>query len=167
MSWFNRGMLALPPMPGFGTQPGLNVPLLSQVLTHITEHPDQWDQSNWGVQFNGCHTAHCVAGWSVSMSGHDILWSDSVEPCDCAVCATARHRLMAAAGHAPTSVAAASRTTNGEYISTVAKRELGLDDLAASRLFHGANTLDQLWGMAEEFSGGELTRAEKRELVAV
>lgn len=35
---------------------GVNVPLLRKTLEHITEHPEEWDQTWW------CGTSCCVAG---------------------------------------------------------------------------------------------------------
>lgn len=35
---------------------GVNVPLLQQVLDHITDNPETWDQTDW------CGTSCCVAG---------------------------------------------------------------------------------------------------------
>jgi hypothetical protein len=42
---------------------GVNVPLLQQVLDHITDQPARWDQGVW------CGTACCLAGHAAQLSG--------------------------------------------------------------------------------------------------
>lgn len=36
-----------------------NLELLDQVVAHVTEHPDEWNQGRWD---------DCVAGWAVKLS---------------------------------------------------------------------------------------------------
>lgn len=46
------------------TAPVRNVPLLEETLTHIRDHPEEWDQAEWI-----CGSAACFAGRSVLLSG--------------------------------------------------------------------------------------------------
>lgn len=117
-------------------QPGLNVPLLTKVLDHITEHPDEWRQSWWATKTE-CGTACCVAGWATVFSGHELSFSPH---------------------HADEMWA--SYTADGEMIEDVAKRELGLDDEAAEALFQASNSRSALWYFAEQMSGGHIVKPE-------
>lgn len=49
-------------------------------------------------------------------------------------------------------------TTDGRHVRDVAKAELGLCGDQASRLFHGRNSVNLLWELAGEFSGGRVHR---------
>jgi hypothetical protein len=39
--------------------------LAANVLIQIQAHPEEWDQSVW---HSDCNTAHCVAGWTVTLA---------------------------------------------------------------------------------------------------
>lgn len=43
-----------------------NTELLERVMQHITDHPEQHNQSMW---VNECGTAACFAGWATLLSG--------------------------------------------------------------------------------------------------
>lgn len=51
---------------------------LDAVLNHIETHPEQHNQSSWGVKTE-CGTTACFAGWTLLMFGkpEDILWLDN------------------------------------------------------------------------------------------
>lgn len=116
----------------------INVHLLRKVLEHITEHPNEWDQDNWGVK-TACGTAHCVAGHTVAMTGHELMWFRQGSELHLG-------GVNGVAGYC--SVHAAARD------------ELGLDDDEAYLLFHPDNSLDVLWGYAEDLTNGEITKPD-------
>lgn len=126
----------------------LNVPLLTKVLEHVTAHPEEWDQSNWAVR-RDCGTTYCVAGWTVTMTGHDVDWHEFWN------LPLGVHRSDYADVH---SLAGYTDTTSGcrAYIPDVAQFELGLSYEQRKRLFKGSNNLDTLWQLADEFSHGEI-----------
>lgn len=65
------------------TQP--NLPLIIDTFAHIELDRNHWNQTTWGM-FRGeprspsrlgesCGTSHCFAGWAVSLSGEQMVWS--------------------------------------------------------------------------------------------
>lgn len=124
-----------------GPQPDLNVPLLRKVLEHITDNPEQWDQSNYAISDAACGTSYCVAGWTTVFTDHEIEWH-WVPDEDCPRGGPMMFGL---------------RTTDGSSIHTVAARELGITTEASMALFCGTNTLADLWEMARLFSDGEIS----------
>ena len=57
-------------------------------MDHIDAHPDQWDQSVWGVTeaarlemlgngWEGCGTAYCLAGWACVLNGDTPIWDET------------------------------------------------------------------------------------------
>lgn len=57
-----------------------NYELLRDVLTHISLHPNTWNQETWGSA-TPCGTTYCLAGHVVMMSDHDVSlhWIDVLE----------------------------------------------------------------------------------------
>ena len=110
----------------------LNINLLREVLAQIVEHPETWDQKQWAKNTEprfSCGTTMCVAGHIAVMTGHQLDWKQ----------------------WGPTNYEA-SWTTSGDYIATVARKELGIDAFTADRLFLGTNTLEDLISMAKELA---------------
>lgn len=134
--------LCSPPKP----IPGFNVPLARKVMEHIVENPDEWDQAEYG-QRTECGTAFCFAGHTVLLAGHDVSWME----CPCGE--GAPHFFS-------------SSTTNGESISFVARRQLGLAYQEARELFSGGNTIADLWRLLEAYSDGEIRNPNPDPIVA-
>jgi len=110
----------------------VNVPLLQKVLDHITAHPEEWRQSDWASK-SACGTAYCVAGHAVVMSGYTASFSS--KNWATGFCVKDGRR-----GH----------------IDTVAREVLGLDLWQAQDLFHGRNTMQEIWDIATEITDGEI-----------
>lgn len=118
----------------------INVPLLRKVLEHITEHPSEWRQHKWATRFlklNGevCGTAFCVAGHAAVMAGYHIDWT--------------RDESMV------------RYVTEGGSIEYVARQELGFSAEESKRMFWESNDLASIWGMASEFTHGEIEIPEE------
>ena len=108
-----------------------NVPLLRKALEYITEHPEEHDQSSWARR-TPCGTTLCLAGTVAKLTGHDFSWDVFPD--------------------------LAFSTTTGRLISEVAQDELRIDNVDAHLLFHGCDTVDELWEAAEEITDGEIRR---------
>lgn len=115
---------------------GVNVPLLRKVLEHITEHPEEWDQTVW-ARPTACGTAYCVAGWAVTMAG-----------------LTVDMERLNNAGYRGT-------LTDGRPVWDAAAALLGvpkvdfLDD-AEGDIFDPCNDLHDIWRIASELTHGEI-----------
>lgn len=109
----------------------INTPLLTKVLNHITDHPEEHNQSCWAERGldTPCGTAFCVAGHAVQFAGHQIDW-ESDEYADTVV--------------------------GGGTIERVAAQELGLSGQQANYLFHGGGRQRDLWRLASKITGGEI-----------
>ena len=44
----------------------LDPQLPEKILHQITTHPETWNQEDW---HNACGTKHCIAGWTIALSG--------------------------------------------------------------------------------------------------
>jgi hypothetical protein len=108
----------------------INVPLLRKILEHITAHPAEWNQQNWGLQTD-CGTAFCVAGHAVAMTGHTLVW---------------RGQMLVGVDDGRTAA----------DIRRTAREELGLTGEQAGVLFESDNTLRELWEYASDFTDGEI-----------
>jgi hypothetical protein len=128
-------------------EPELNIPLLTKVLDHITANPLEWGQGVWATETE-CGTAACVAGWAVIMSGHTLEFEDM-------------HMWDRLTGRRLNTGPSARRTTDGEPIADVARRELGLNVDQSKYLFADHRDLDDLWNLANAFSNGEIQRLDK------
>lgn len=134
----------------------VNVEKLRAVLEFVTSQPDRWDQAHWlAVPYEAlagggrepgadwtCGTTACVAGWVALRAGWEprvCRWSDEPDDFD--------HDAEQVVDH---------RTGEVQVVFAVAQRELGLTRAAAGLLFHGDNTLRDLWEYARAFTGGAI-----------
>jgi len=114
-----------------------NAELGLRVLATIETDRTRWDQTRW-VTRNECGTAYCFAGLTCELTGHDL-------------------------SQATGAVLSGLGTDHVESIPATAGRELGLTgraEYAATVLFQGSNTLDELrdivTGYAEAATMAEL-----------
>lgn len=114
----------------------VNIPLLRKVLDHVTAHPEEHNQSMWGVR-TSCGTAYCIAGHALVMSGVQLGWEDTAD----------------GYGYATVDV-----TKDGEQIHDAARRVLGLDDVQAYLLFDPNNSRDRAWAIAADITDGKIQR---------
>jgi hypothetical protein len=119
----------------------INVPLLRKTLEHISTDPARWDQACWARR-SDCATTCCLAGHALILAGGTLDFE----------------------GHSDLQVDEHTETGHGYgrdgrhgLIEYLAQAELGLDTDQAARLFHGENTLPELWALAGELTGGEIT----------
>jgi hypothetical protein len=148
---------------------------LADVLLFITEHEEQHDQANWlysafanhdtrhfetvtvestldSATYDGyhrgepirvlraehawnCETSACLAGWTALRAG----WQPAVR----------RTGMVYRAGQVGT-------------VSAVATALLGLSVDQEDALFHGGNSLERLWELADEYTNGEVGRIAAR-----
>lgn len=120
----------------------INVPLLRKVLEHITAHPEEHDQEVWGISGPACGTKFCLAGHVVQATGHQLVWMDPLD----------WEREVYGAE------AALAVVDDWRTVPAVATEELGLDADQEQGLFWEAQTLDDLWRLASEYTNGEITR---------
>jgi len=118
----------------------INVPLMRKVLEYIEANPEEHDQATWGHKRDGdplrgewCGTVACMAGHTVLLTANPEIKSQWVF------------------GYLEVYV-------NGERkgIAKTAAGELGLDEKQKDRMFHQAETREDLWRMAHEFTDGEI-----------
>jgi len=131
-------------------------PLAAAVLELIEDNRERWQQGSW--RWNGelpeekyethredplnpvCKTSFCAAGWVGAIDG--VRWSETIElighpsKCNCTTprCAVSSHMV---------------------HISDYAAARLGLNYDAASRLFNGDNTLEDLQDMVAAMARGD------------
>jgi hypothetical protein len=119
---------------------GIDLPLLTKVLNHVTIHPDEWDQNYWARQGVFCGTTACLGGTTVLMAGYDIDWTPGAgAACD------GMGGLIS------------SQTCDAQFIPTLARELLGLDHDQAERLFHYyGRDVGELWRRAAEITGGRV-----------
>lgn len=108
--------------------PELNRELAQRIKDKIVTERALWDQNSWAatlpenIDANGelidgtCGTTACVAGWACMLTGNPLDWST--------------------AENIGFGKVQAARVKNGEWIESVATRELGLDDDQVAALFH-------------------------------
>lgn len=120
----------------------VNVPLLRKVLEHITEHPNEHDQTDWATRVEDCGTTMCVGGHAVAMTGYEIVW-----PSD--------HRYIGSA------TCKKDGDVWGRSIEGAAMEELGLSSDQADQLFNGNNTLQGLWHIASHLTCDEIEVPER------
>lgn len=111
----------------------IDVSLLDKTLRFITDNPEEHDQEVY-ARNTPCGTKGCIAHWLCVFSGHKVRLSPGVFSSEWAVVET------------------------GESVCDVAIREAGLTFSQAEALFWYANTIDDLWSLASEFTNGEITR---------
>lgn len=56
----------------------MNRELLSKTMDYINEHPEEHDQSWWGLG-TACGTTMCFAGHAIKQGGGQLLWADGSE----------------------------------------------------------------------------------------
>lgn len=101
---------------------------LDAALKYIEEHPEEWDQADWGHR-SACGTAGCLAYHVGVLDGAEILWSSSessLEP--------SRAFVDAIGGKAP---------------SAYAREALRLSTEQSYALFAGGNSLEDLKTMRD------------------
>jgi hypothetical protein len=120
----------------------INIPLLRKTLEHITTDPGLWDQACWASR-SACGTTCCLAGHAVILAGGQLDFES--------------HSAMRVdADHTETGHGYGRDGRHGP-IEHLAQAELGLDTDQAARLFHGENTLPELWALAGELTSGDIT----------
>lgn len=112
----------------------INVPPLRKALEHVTEHPEEHDQTIWARRTK-CGTTGCLAYWITVYAGYEARWPNAV-------------------------TVHTNWTTANEPIRDTAAREVGLTRDQADQLFEMGNTIDNLWTLAEAYTDGEITRPE-------
>lgn len=116
----------------------INVPLLQKALDHIEQHPEEWRQAVWGMatSLNSCGTVACLAGHIALMDGWTPTYDERV-------------------GDEWFGVKRDGHITS---VSHAAGRALGVDPVVGNDyLFAGNNTREDLWRIANELTGGQLT----------
>lgn len=110
---------------------------LRGVLEHIETHTEEWDQSYWAKK-TGCGTSFCFAGWTVVLAGlgDEIQWYEDGK------------------WYEDGNLKRAETLKDGSTISDTAAMILGLDFDAATRLFYGTNTLDQVRQKVNDLCAG-------------
>jgi hypothetical protein len=121
--------------------PVINVPLLRKVLEHVTAHPEEWEQGQWGIQVDtACGSAHCVAGHAAMMAGAKPVWNVHAR--------TMENVTIPETGEA-------------KSVFRYAAEVLGLSDAQGMRMFDAFNTLPKLWQFAVDYTKGEITMPEE------
>lgn len=140
----------------------LNVSLLLKELRHVTIHPEQWDQGVWAKATqeekpdprpSACGSYGCLAGNTVIHSGERLYWEKE-------------GTIFQDGAEVPLWIAAFVQTAEGhrgESVSYTAQALFGMTRHQAMRMFAGENTLDQLWEIAGEIAGGEISNYEYNE----
>lgn len=116
-----------------------NIALLETVLTHIQDHPETHDQTEWL-----CGTSACFAGWAALLSGYQ-----KVHPM------TATYVVKSGEDYAP------------DHVREVAERLLDLSPSDSDVLFSATNTAEDLSLMVKDLSNGErlLDRWYRRSII--
>lgn len=104
----------------------VNVTELEASMTHIVDHPEEWDQTQWV-----CGSAACFAGRGLLNHGYRVFYN------------AAEDRHMASKDGVLTDVASA------------AAKLYGITGMDAKILFSSINTLDTLQGMVKDLANGE------------
>lgn len=145
-----------------------NLPLLRKIVDQIVEKPSSWNQATWGtVVFDervadatgallneveqrwDCQTAFCVAGHAAVFSGWEPVLAYpmsayTLEEHPLGENIDHRKQGLYRGASGVYSCTSAQRGDEAHAIAEVAKHELGLTYYEASRLFSGANTLDDV-----------------------
>lgn len=132
--------LTPPPAPAPATAPNTvmtdqQVDLLQRSLDHITEHPEQHDQTTWARRTPTGDIVGCFAYHAAVLAGHTV----TVGSMSCGCCWTVKD-------------------SNGRYVSEIARDALGLTYDQADQLYRDDNSLNRLWELAGEFSEGRVVR---------
>jgi hypothetical protein len=126
----------------------LNVGRLREALEFITANPRYWQQNLWARRVPWVDPADqnaefigCLGYHIVRLAGH-------------------RHGYVGVCGETWT-------VADGRHMYEVAREEIGLSGLQAMSLFHPANSLKDLWDIAERITQGAITapwRKKEKEL---
>lgn len=115
-------------------------PLLQKVMDHVTAHPEEHNQRNYGRQ-TPCGTTFCVAGHALLISGYTPLFTNYPGP----------EQVMLGVYDA-----------HGKMIhgyDEVARKELDLTMTQASEIFYCMGELDEVWEVVERVTEGAVRRA--------
>lgn len=125
----------------------VNVELMQKTLDYIAMHPDEHDQSDW-AQKSDCGTTRCMAGTAVHVApGYKLMWHNRpAEEYDYTSQAVDEDGRVYA-------------------VRDLAEDLLGVDYSQARDLFYEAADLDDLYDMAERFTGIDMRPEAARELV--
>lgn len=144
-----------------------NVKLLLEELRHLTIHPEQHDQSCWATATtqveegygdvepprpSACGSFGCLAGNAVLHQGIGLYWYQyDRETEDGTVTVAWRANFTVENQKTPWGQQKVS-------ISAKARELLDLTPTQGERLFDGGNSLESLWRIAEQITGGEISR---------
>jgi len=136
----------------------VNVPLLRKTLEWAYEQhlkaergePSEWNQSNW-ILTTECGTVCCIAGKITIDAGWTPVWG------------------FVGGGEVVRRDGISDDVSDdvSSYASDVATRELGLTEGQAQLLFSGANTIEDLYSLAGQFTDGEVQPPPELDLSAV
>jgi len=142
----------------------INVPLLRKALEDVTAHPEEWNQGGWAVRL-----LQGKDGAPLSVSKSRLVWVTEVElagsaqPTQCGTaCCLAGNVAIKQLGGKPLFEEGYFNTgkveLNGvkQFIRDAAQQHLGLMPNQADELFRSDNTLYRLWGLANQFTDGEI-----------
>lgn len=150
--------------------PKTNVRLLKRTLTHVEQHPEEWDQASWR-----CRTGMCFAGHALTLKGAKWITGPAHEYSEMLVPTPAEMRVTgprkpAKNGDAPYYTQGVvqffryrGRWVAGTPAEVRAEAILGLTTHQAADLFRGSNTLQELQGQVESLvADAEAERAAAR-----
>jgi hypothetical protein len=151
-------------------RPTVDAEQLASVLLFITEHAEQHDQASWLYSAFANHDARHFETVTVESSlGLDyprdepirVLRPEHAWNCETTACLAGWTALLA--GWRPV-VRAGLVYRDGRVcpVSTVATELLGLSLAQEDNLFHGGNSLERLWELADEYTNGEVSRIAAR-----
>lgn len=115
------------------TTDGSNVELLASTLAWAKTHPEEHDQQNWAAK-KSCGTSYCIAGHIAVMLGHELVWQQEDD-----------------FGNS-----FAAYVKGGKLISNVAREGLGISCPHSEWLFDSGNTLEDLYDIASQLTGGAI-----------
>lgn len=115
----------------------IDVRLLEDTMALIEAHPEQHDQAHWfaDMQSHDCETTFCFAGHAAILSGAQPPndgQSWYVDP--------------------ETGLAVLYGTDGAQHVMVYAQNKLGLTDVQADKLFHGANTVERLRALVNDYT---------------
>lgn len=133
-----------------------NIELLDQVIAKIEAEPETWDQDTWGradvfdeTTETACGTAYCVAGHVSIMTGAKPMWRKKVESYWDNEAQEFKYREYWYFNDV--------QAPDGRFRSVegYASDQLELDYGDANRLFHHANSFDDIKEMRNMLANGE------------
>ncbi len=112
----------------------IDVARLRKGLEFALAHPEEHDQASWAER-TVCGTTMCLAGTVVAQAGYTLRWNPGATTSGYA--------------HHPETGAAVS-------IPDEARDLLGITSAQATRLFLDAETIDDLYAVANDITDGEI-----------